>query len=84
MQSDQHHIFDLNSRERINKGKDILVGNHVWLGRETMLLGGAKVADNCVVGARSTFSGSFEKKIVLLRVILPKSFGVILYGQEIL
>lgn len=62
MQSDQHHIFDIITKQRINNGKDIIVGNHVWLGREVMLLGGANIPDNCIVGARSTTSGRFHEK----------------------
>lgn len=31
-QVDGHHIFDLNTKERINKNKNIYIGNHVWVG----------------------------------------------------
>ncbi|MDL2302693.1 hypothetical protein LJC58_10155 [Lachnospiraceae bacterium OttesenSCG-928-D06] len=62
MQTDQHHIFDLNTKERINKGKNIHIGNHVWIGRSCMLLGGAEIADNCVLGACSITSGKFSEK----------------------
>lgn len=38
-QFDAHHIFDLESGKRLNRGKDISVGNQVWLGRSVSLLG---------------------------------------------
>ena len=31
-QSDQHHIFDLGTRMRINVSRDIVIGSHVWVG----------------------------------------------------
>lgn len=61
MQSDMHHIFNLDTRERLNKGKDIIIGNHVWLGRENMLMGVTQIADSCILGARTTTSGKFYK-----------------------
>ncbi len=62
MQPDQHHIFGLHDHKRINKGKNIHVGNHVWLGREAMILGGAEIPDGCVVGARAITSHKFTEK----------------------
>lgn len=33
--------------------KPIVVGNNVYIGEETMILPGAHIGDNCVIGARS-------------------------------
>jgi len=62
MQSDQHMIFDINSKKCINMKKDIVIGNHVWLGRESMILGGGEIPDGCIVGARTTTSHKFKEK----------------------
>ena len=64
-QSDQHYIFDANSRKRLNYPKKIKIGNHVWVGREVELLGGAEIGDNSIVGARSTTSGKFPKNVII-------------------
>lgn len=64
-QSDMHHIFDLKTGKRINYPKDINIGNHVWIGREVELLGGANIDDNCVVGARTVTSGKFPKNVII-------------------
>ena len=39
-QTDSHPIFDASSGERINHGKHIRIGNHVWIGYQAFLLGG--------------------------------------------
>jgi len=65
-QHDGHLIFDLHTRERLNHSKNVQIGNHVWVGRECMLLGGAAIPDNCVLGARSVTSGKFEEKNCVL------------------
>ncbi|WP_162613480.1 DUF6270 domain-containing protein [Blautia sp. An46] len=64
-QSDMHHIFDLQTGNRINYPKDIIIGNHVWVGREVEFLGGANIGDNCVVGARTVTSSKFPNNVVL-------------------
>lgn len=42
------------------KPRHITIGNDVWIGDEAMILGGAEIADGCVIGARSLIPGSFR------------------------
>ena len=65
MQSDMHHIFDKYTYERINYPKDIYIGNHVWIGRECELLGGAEIGDNSICGARTTTSSKFPSNVIV-------------------
>lgn len=58
-QPDQHLIFDLATKERININKNIKIGNHVWIGRSAQILGGAQIPDNSIVGACAVTSGKF-------------------------
>ena len=51
--SDSHVIIDKDSKKILNYGKDVIIGNHVWIARNVALLKGAQVADNSVVGAFS-------------------------------
>lgn len=55
--SDMHSVLDAASRERINPAQDVVIGNHVWLGESVMVLKGASVAENSVVGARALVAG---------------------------
>ena len=57
---DSHSIVD-NEGERINPSKEIVVGNHVWIGTRAMLLKGSRIADDCIVGAGSMVTGSFDE-----------------------
>lgn len=58
---DQHCIFDLNTKERININKNIKIGNHVWIGRNVILLAGCNIPDNCIVGSHAVTSHSFSE-----------------------
>lgn len=60
-QTDQHHIFDLNTRKCLNLNKTIFIGNHVWIGRSANILGGAEIPDNCIVGSNAVTSHKFKK-----------------------
>lgn len=55
---DAHSILDADTGARINPSADIAVGDHVWLGLETMLLKGAAIGRDCVIGARSVVTGA--------------------------
>lgn len=66
MQTDHHHIFDLSTKKRVNINKDIIIGNHVWIGREVELLAGAEIGDNSVVGARAVTSSKFGCGVVIV------------------
>lgn len=64
-QTDAHHIFELSSGRRINRGKNIKIGNHVWCGREVMILGGFLIGDNSIIGARAISSGQFGSNLII-------------------
>jgi acetyltransferase-like isoleucine patch superfamily enzyme len=48
---DGHSILNSESRERINRARNITIGNKVWVGRGVCMLKGAFIPDDCVVGA---------------------------------
>jgi len=54
--SDAHCIYDVNSKKVLNKGKNIIIGNHVWLTSDVKVLKGVTIADNCIIGANSIVS----------------------------
>ncbi|WHP47495.1 acyltransferase [Mannheimia bovis] len=59
--SDMHPIYSLKNGERINFGANIYIGNHIWLGRDVVILKGVTLADNIMVGIRSVVTKSFEQ-----------------------
>lgn len=62
---DSHVITDL-ADNRINYGRDITVGDHVWVGQQVVILKGAHIADDTIVGTRSLVTkGKYPANIVL-------------------
>lgn len=56
--TDSHSILD-DSGRRINMEEDITIGNHVWIGMQSLILKGVTIPDNCIVGARSTVTKTY-------------------------
>lgn len=57
---DSHAIFDLQSDSRINSARDIMIGNHVWLGADVKVLKGSNIGSNAIVGTGSIVTGIIE------------------------
>ncbi len=51
--SDAHCIYDINTNKILNRGKDVVIGNHVWLTTDVKVLKGVTIADNCIIGVNS-------------------------------
>ena len=58
---DWHPIYDLDTGERINEDKDVIIGNHVWIGRNASVHKGAVIPDGCVIGANSFVTHKFDE-----------------------
>lgn len=55
---DGHHIFDITTGERINPCGEVNIGDHCWIGQDSLLLKNINVEDGCVVGARAVVTKS--------------------------
>ena len=58
--SDFHAYYDDETGIRINQPKDIKIGNHVWLGLNSLILKGTFISDNSIVGAGAITSKIFD------------------------
>ncbi len=54
---DSHPIFDIKTNKRTNMSKSIIIGDHVWLAYEAVILGGSVVESGSVIGMRSLLTG---------------------------
>jgi len=56
--SDMHSIIDVETKQRINPAKDIVIGNHVWIGQKSTIMKGVTIGDDSVIGAGSIVTKS--------------------------
>lgn len=61
---DGHPIFDVTTGERVNPARDIIVGDHVWVGTRAVLLGGTIVGQGSVIGWGSIVKGRIPNNCV--------------------
>ncbi|WPB83583.1 hypothetical protein [Sediminicoccus rosea] len=55
--TDSHSIFDVATGARINRERDVVIGNHVWIGRDARIGKGAQVGHDCVIAQSAIVSG---------------------------
>lgn len=58
--SDTHTITDATGKIR-NIGREIIIGDHVWVGHGASICKNTIIADGCVVGTKAVLSGKYEK-----------------------
>lgn len=68
---DSHSLLDMEGK-RINPSKDVVVGNHVWIGHGASLNKGSAIASNCVVANASVVTKEFYQQNVVLGGIPAK------------
>lgn len=56
--SDAHSIIDSFGR-RINPSRDVIIGNHVWVGYGATLLKGTKIGDNSIIASQAVIAGCY-------------------------
>ena len=54
---DSHSVIDSETGTRLNPSKDIIVGDHVWIGNTVIVTKGAIIGDNSVVATGSVVTG---------------------------
>ena len=68
---DSHAVLDMQGR-RINPSKDIILGDHVWVGTKTTFLKGAQVGRDSIVGACALVTGAHPEKNCVLAGVPAK------------
>lgn len=61
--SDSHSILSSDER-RINRGRDTIIGNNVWIGYGVNILKGSMIGDNVVIGTQSVVTGQVPKRSI--------------------
>lgn len=66
--TDSHSIIDVMTGKRTNPAKDIIIGNHVWLGYCVNVGKGVSIGDNAVVASHSVVTKSVEPGTIVAGV----------------
>ncbi len=62
---DSHSIIDENGI-RINNSEDVKIGNHTWVGNKVIILKGAEVANNTIIGTGAIVTKKFKNSFVAI------------------
>lgn len=54
--ADPHLVYDAKTHQRINPSKSILIGDHVWIGQDSLILKGTMIGSGSIVGGHSVVS----------------------------
>jgi acetyltransferase-like isoleucine patch superfamily enzyme len=63
-----HPIIDLESKQRINYGRSIEIGDHVWIGAQAQILKGAKIGSGSIIGTRAVVTGAIPENCIAVGV----------------
>ena len=59
--SDGHSILD-KTNQIINTGKNVIIGDHVWIGMDTKIGKNVKISNNSVIGWNSVVTKKFDQE----------------------
>ncbi len=64
---DGHNLFDLNTKRNLNKNKvyEIIIRDHVWLGKNSTILYGADIGSGSVLGSNSFVNKKVPPNVVV-------------------
>ncbi len=61
---DTHPIFDVHTEKRVNPSQSIVVGEHVWIAKHAVVMGGVTIGDGSVIGFRSIVTSSIPNNCI--------------------
>lgn len=68
---------DFLERTKFIKTSPIVIGNNVWLSANVIILPGVRIGNNCIVGAGSVVTKSFEEDNLIIAGNPAKIIGIV-------
>lgn len=62
--ADSHGIIDLDLRKLVNLPRSIVIGKHVWLGQDVIVMPGSTVGNGSIIGARAIVTKAIPENCV--------------------
>ena len=82
--TDSHSIIALDTNVRENLAKDIIIGNHVWLGNSSKVWKGSLIGDNSIIGAGSIVTNTIDSNCIAVGVPAKKIKSNMSWKRELL
>lgn len=66
--NDGHTIFNVNNKEPINaiRGRQIIIGNHVWIGINSTILYNSEIGEGSIIGAQSVVKNKIPNNCIAI------------------
>lgn len=61
---DGHAIYDVDTGNRVNLSNTVVIGAHVWIAEDVIILPGSRIAEGSVIGCRSIVTGPIPNNCV--------------------
>lgn len=63
--SDPHLLYSTSDYTRINPSQSVIVGDHVWISQNVLMLKGASIGSGSVIGANSILSKAYPSNVAV-------------------
>ena len=55
--ADPHLIYDSDTNMRNNPSRDVLIGDHVWIGQDALIMKGSTIGSGSIIGGKAVVAG---------------------------
>lgn len=66
--TDSHSIIDIESGKRTNPSADIVIGNHVWVGRNVTIRKGCTIGCNSIIGGNTVVTKDAPANAIIVGI----------------
>lgn len=68
MSGDGHGIYPLEGTERLNPAREVVIGDHCWIGKRVVILKGSKIGSGSVVGFSSIVTSQIPEHSIAVGI----------------